>query len=251
LRSEFFGDELESLREFEVESQGSVGDIANARILPAAEIMLTPEAVAGADGPLRQIDFTRTLPEVRDQWLTDIERVRSGAYFDGIEGFQAYLDPSQPTLFDHLPQDALILSLDGRRSLTQAEQREQELQELVAVEIERGELPHGLRPGLVSIASLRQAAGGWRRLEVARVRGKQPVAQGCRVPAQRLEVYGGSDLCGGLRQRVRRGVVRARSATWELEFEPGDVIVHVDHGSGRFSGMRLMGDEGQEREYMQ
>src|SRR6266566_2244508 len=73
--------------------------------------------------PLREIDFSRTLPEVRDQWLTDTERVRSGAYFDGIEGFQAYLDPTQPTLFDHLPKDALILSLDGRRSLTQAEQR--------------------------------------------------------------------------------------------------------------------------------
>jgi len=327
LRSEFFGDELESLREFEVESQGSVGDVAAARILPAAEIMLTAEAVAGADGRLREIDFGRTLPEVRDQWLSDIERVRSGAYFDGIEGFQAYLDPAQPTLFDHLPQDALILSLDGRRSVTQAEQREQELQELVAVEIERGELPQGLRPGLVSIASLRQAAGGWRRLEVARgaelgsldlgfepvdayagridafsdrvrtdaraksrllivtqqeprlrelledrdvypaggvfvwsqtplaaglvVLGNQPVAQGFRVPSQQLEVYGDTDLFGGLRQRVRRGVVRARSATWELEFEPGDLIVHVDHGIGRFTGMRLMGDEGQEREYMQ
>jgi transcription-repair coupling factor (superfamily II helicase) len=327
LRSEFFGDELESLREFEVESQGSVGDIAGARILPAAEIILTPEAVAGADEPLRNVDFSRTLPEVRDQWLTDIERVRSGAYFDGIEGFQAYLDPSQPTLLDHLPQDALILSLDGRRSLAQAEQREQELQELVAVEIERGELPKGLRPGLASIAALRQAAGGWRRLEVARgaelgsldlgfepvdayagridafsdrvrtdaraksrvlivtqqeprlrelledrdvypaggvflwsqtplmpglvVLGNQPVAQGFRVPSQQLEVYGDTDLFGGLRQRVRRGVVRARSATWELEFEPGDLIVHVDHGIGRFTGMRLMGEQGQEREYMQ
>src|SRR3981081_1954643 len=163
LRSEFFGDELESLREFEVESQGSVGDIASARILPAAEIILTPEAVAAADGPLREIGFIRTLPEVRDQWLTDIERVRTGAYFDGIEGFQAYLGPSQPTLFDHLPQEAIILSLDGRRSLTHAEQREQELRELVAVEIERGELPQGLRPGLASIASLRQAYGRWRR----------------------------------------------------------------------------------------
>src|SRR2546428_12262515 len=121
---------------------------------------LTHEAVAGADGPLREIDFSRTLPEVRDQWRTDIERVRSGAYFDGIEGFQAYLDPSQPTLFGHLPEDALMLSLDGRRSLAQAEQREQELQELVAVEIERAERPQGLRPGLGSIASLRQASGG-------------------------------------------------------------------------------------------
>src|SRR5438477_890914 len=168
LRSEFFGDELESLREFEVESQGSVGDVAAARILPAAEIMLTPEAVAGADEALRKIDFSRTLPEVRDQWLTDIERVRSGAYFDGIEGFQAYLDPSQPTLLDHLPAGTLILAIDARRSLAQAEQREKELAELVAVEVDRGELPKGLRTGLVSIATLGRAAQAWRTIDVAR-----------------------------------------------------------------------------------
>src|ERR1700736_3284206 len=42
LRGELFGDELESLREFDVESQGSVGSIATARILPAAEVILTP-----------------------------------------------------------------------------------------------------------------------------------------------------------------------------------------------------------------
>src|SRR6202140_4528181 len=165
LRSEFFGDELESLREFEVESQGSIGDIAAARILPAAELILAAEAVAGADGPLRETELSRRLPEVRDQWLADIERVRSGAYFDGIEGFQAYLDPSQPTLLKHLPSDALVLSMDGQRSLTQAKQREQELQELVAVEIERGELPKGLRSGLVAIKTLRDAVLNWRRLE--------------------------------------------------------------------------------------
>src|SRR2546428_13602067 len=107
---------------------------------------LTHEAVAGADGPLREICFSRTLPDVRDQWLTDIERVRSGAYFDGIEGFQAYLDPSPPTLFGHLPEDALMLSLDGRRSFTQADHARQELQALVAVEIERGALRQDLRP---------------------------------------------------------------------------------------------------------
>src|SRR5256714_7254760 len=326
LRAEFFGDELESLREFEVESQGSVGSIATARILPAVELVLTGESIAAADAALRQLDFSNTLPEVRDQWLGDIERVRSGAYFDGIEGFQAYLDPAQPTLLHHLPPDALIVSMDGKRSVTLAEQREQELQELVGVEIDRGELPQGLRSGLIAIRSLRDGVQAWRRLEIAmgadisaidlrfepvdayagridafsdRVRtdarakarvlivtqqeprlrelledrdvhpagggllwsqtplspglvvlGNQPVAQGFRLPSQQLEVYGDTDLFGGLRQRVRRGVVRARSATWELEFEPGDLIVHVDHGIGRFTGMRLMGEDGQEREYM-
>ena len=328
LRAEFFGDELESLREFDVEGQGSVGSVAEARILPAAELILTAEAVLAADVPLRELDFSTALPEVRDQWLSDIERVRSGGYFDGIEGFQAYLDPAQPTLLDHLPADTVILTIDGQRSLAQAEQREQELAELVAVEVDRGELPQGLRSGLVSIAALRRTAQAWRNLDVARgggelgsvdlgfeavdayagridafsdrvrgdaraksrvlivtqqerrlrelledrdvypaggvfvwsqtplapglvVLGNQPVAQGFRMPAQQLEVYGDTDLFGGLRQRVRRGVVRARSATWQLEFEPGDLVVHVDHGIGRFVGMRLMGEDGQEREYMQ
>ena len=328
LRAEFFGDELESLREFDVEGQGSVGSVIEARILPAAELILTGESIAAADAALRELDFSASLPEVRDQWLADIERMRSGAYFDGIEGFQAYLDPSQPTLLDHLPADALILSIDGRRSLQQAQQREEELRDLVAVEVERGELPLGLRAGLVSISTLRQAAEAWRTVDVARgggdqgaidlgfeavdayagridafsdrvrtdarekarvlivtqqeprlrelledrdvypaggvfvwsqtplvpglvVLGNQPVAQGFRLPSQRLEVYGDTDLFGGLRQRVRRGVVRARTASFQLEFEPGDLIVHVDHGIGRFVGMRLMGENGQEREYMQ
>jgi len=328
LRAEFFGDELESLREFDVEGQGSVGSVAAARILPAAELILTPEAVHSADIPLRELDFSTALPEVRDQWLSDIERVRSGAYFDGIEGFQAYLDPSQPTLLDHLPAGTLILAIDARRSLAQAEQREKELAELVAVEVERGELPKGLRTGLVSIAALGRAAQAWCTIDVARgggelgsidlgfeavdayagridafsdrvrtdareksrvlivsqqeprlrelledrdvypaggvfvwsqtplmpglvVLGHQAVAQGFRVTSQQLEVYGDSDLFGGLRQRVRRGVVRARTASFQLEFEPGDLIVHVDHGIGRFVGMRLMGEDGQGREYMQ
>ena len=328
VRAEFFGDELESLREFDVEGQGSVASVEETRVLPAAEFIITPEAVTAAESALRELDFTASLPEVRDQWLADIERIRSGAYFDGIEGFQAYLDPAQPTLLDHLPGESLLLTVDGERSLSQAEQRERELAELVAVEVERGELPKLLRPGLVSVVGLGQSALRWRRLDAARgggrvgsldlgfsaidayagridafsdrvrtdlrdksrvlivtqqearlrelledrdvypaggvfswsqtplvpglaVLGNQAVAQGFHLAAQRLDVYGDTDLFGGLRQRVRRGVVRARTATWQLEFEPGDLVVHVDHGIGRFTGMRLMGEDGQEREYMQ
>ncbi len=327
LRAEFFGDELESLREFDVETQGSVGIVPRARILPAAEVILSREAITAADHALEDLDFSHSLPEVRDDWLADVERVRSGAYFDGIEGFQAYLEPAQPTLLDHLPSDALVLSIDARRNSAQAVQREQELKDLVSVEVDRGELPAGLRTGLVSVAALQQRTAGWRTCEVSqgddegsvdlgfepvdayagrmdalaeRVRtgarskqrilivtqqesrlrelledrdvypaagrltwshtplmpglvvlGSQPVAQGFRLPAAELDVYGDSDIFGGLRQRVRRGVIRARSATWKLEFQPGDLIVHVDHGIGRFVGMRLMGEAGQEREYMQ
>ena len=36
-----------------------------------------------------------------------------------------------------------------------------------------------------------------------------------------------------------------------LELQPGDVVVHRDHGVGRFLGMRLVSDDEREREYMQ
>ena len=326
VRAEYFGDDLESLREFELESQGSVGSVAQLRVLPAAEVLLTPQAVQLAEASLADLDLNGTLAEVRDDWTADVERLRAGAYFDGVEGFQSYLEPGQPTLFDHLPADAILVLVDSARNLRLAEQREQELADLVAVEVDRGELPRNLRSGLVDITQLQARVGSWLSLEVVQgedvatldlgfrpvdayagridqfaeqvrllsrakgrvlvatqqerrlrelledrdlypaaglfvagqteltpgliVLGNQPVAQGFGIPEVQLEVYGDSDLFGGLRQRVRRGVVRARSTTWELDFAPGDLVVHVDHGIGRFAGMRLIGEGGQAREYM-
>ncbi|HYM49416.1 MAG TPA: transcription-repair coupling factor [Candidatus Limnocylindrales bacterium] len=327
VRAEFFGDELESLREFDVETQGSIGPVSEVRVLPAAELILTPEAIARASSRLQQLDFRDTLAEVKDQWLGDIERLRANAYFDGIEGFQAYLEPSCPTLLDHLPADALVVTVDGVRTMAQAEDRERELIELVDMEVERGELPGNLETGLVPVVALRERIEGRRTLDVTRTEapgsvdlgftsvdaytgrieaftdhvreqtrggerilvvtqqaarlrelledrdlypaaglfvprqaeivpgliiiGNQPVAQGFTIPSLQLEVYGDTDLFGGLRQRVRRGVVRARANTWTLDFEPGDLVVHVDHGIGRFMGMKLMGEADELREYMQ
>ncbi|TMF55829.1 MAG: hypothetical protein E6I22_06690, partial [Chloroflexi bacterium] len=136
VRAEYFGDDLESLREFELESQGSVGSVAQLRVLPAAEVLLTPQAVQLAEASLADLDLNGTLAEVRDDWTADVERLRAGAYFDGVEGFQSYLEPGQPTLFDHLPADAILVLVDSARNLRLAEQREQELADLVAVEVD-------------------------------------------------------------------------------------------------------------------
>src|SRR2546428_12813392 len=65
LRAEFFGDELESLREFDDERQGSVRNAAGASVIPAAELILTPEAVKAADVPLKEIRFNNPRPRER------------------------------------------------------------------------------------------------------------------------------------------------------------------------------------------
>ena len=42
IRVEFFGDQVESLREFDINSQVSVQEVAETKILPVCEVMLTP-----------------------------------------------------------------------------------------------------------------------------------------------------------------------------------------------------------------
>jgi transcription-repair coupling factor (superfamily II helicase) len=56
--------------------------------------------------------------------------------------------------------------------------------------------------------------------------------------------------------RVRRPVTRRGGAgkglpTVSLEFQPGELVVHVDHGVARFHGMSLKEVDGAEREYLE
>src|SRR5256885_3338323 len=68
LPAEFFGDELASLPELDVQGQGSVGNVIGARGLPAAELVLTPEAGQAAHIPPPGRAFRNAPPAVRGRW---------------------------------------------------------------------------------------------------------------------------------------------------------------------------------------
>jgi transcription-repair coupling factor (superfamily II helicase) len=57
-----------------------------------------------------------------------------------------------------------------------------------------------------------------------------------------------SSAAGRLR---RAGGSAADGAVFRLQLEPGDIVVHRDHGLARFLGMRRVSDDQAEREYMQ
>jgi transcription-repair coupling factor (superfamily II helicase) len=86
----------------------------------------------------------------------------------------------------------------------------------------------------------------------------------------RLTVVADSDLFGAQKRRASallRSAHRAESSSagrlrhapgasadlsaFRLKLEPGDIVVHRDHGLGRFIGMRRVSDGDGEREYMQ
>ena len=75
---------------------------------------------------------------------------------------------------------------------------------------------------------------------------RAPIAEGVAFPELRLALYGTADVfdsqAAGERPRAR-GAARPKSAIFSSDFadlKPGNFVVHVDHGIGRFEGLRRM-----------
>jgi transcription-repair coupling factor (superfamily II helicase) len=69
---------------------------------------------------------------------------------------------------------------------------------------------------------------------------KAPLASGVSFPEAKLTIYGNSDLFETVAAPARQKA-RPKSASFFSDFsdlKPGDHVVHVDHGIGRFEGLR-------------
>jgi transcription-repair coupling factor (superfamily II helicase) len=84
------------------------------------------------------------------------------------------------------------------------------------------------------------------------------VPAGYRNDALGFHLYSDAELFGRVRRHPPRPSRRSTrgEATLHLEFQPGEPVVHVDHGIARFNGMRLIDTEDQElgsiqREYLE
>ena len=87
VRLEFWGDDVESLREFSASTQLSIGKAATVEVYPCRELLVSQEVRRLAD---------EAIPRYRGQFAGLLERLASGLAFEGME--QAI-----PLLFDHLP----------------------------------------------------------------------------------------------------------------------------------------------------
>ncbi len=86
---------------------------------------------------------------------------------------------------------------------------------------------------------------------------EQDLPAGCSQSTIAFNLLTDAELFGRVRRpSPRRGSstrARAEELTREftLEFAPGELVVHVDHGIARFGGMRLIDTDGVHREYLE
>lgn len=135
LRIEFFGDEIDRIREVDALTGEVLGDSNRVSIFPATHFMTSDEVM---DRALPQIErdmkkqvkkFTaegKLLEAERLQQRTtyDIEMMREMGYTNGIENYSRYMDGRQPgeppfTLLDFFPKDFLLVVDESHQTMPQ------------------------------------------------------------------------------------------------------------------------------------
>ncbi|MBI4640383.1 MAG: transcription-repair coupling factor [Candidatus Tectomicrobia bacterium] len=107
LRVELFGDQIDSIRAFDVETQKSIKIIESVKIFPAREILLNRERrLQGIDALQKQM---AEMPGERRKWEILIDHLSQIDYLPGFEYLAPWLYPSMETLFDYLPSDTILL----------------------------------------------------------------------------------------------------------------------------------------------
>ena len=162
LRVDFFGDDIESIRPFDVETQRSAGASESVVVAPVREVPFEAGAVAEAVSRLKRelpgrasvlkkanlddrgIEHAERLEERIEG---DIAQLQARVTFDALEYYLPYLYPDAVCALDYVPENALLILDEPSQAGARWEQREGEIAEIMQARAARGEyltpdMPH-------------------------------------------------------------------------------------------------------------
>lgn len=135
IRVEFFGDEIERIREFDVLTGNILGERNHVSISPASHFATSQEVLERAikqiedelEDRLKELNSQEKLLEaqrLRQRTNFDIEMIREMGYCSGIENYSRILDGRAPgtppqTLLDYFPDDFLMFIDESHVTLPQ------------------------------------------------------------------------------------------------------------------------------------
>ncbi len=102
VRLEFFGDEVESMRSFDPQSQRTQRDVSRVELFPARELFFSAQTRAAAEKAVRDAAEVSTIPtsRVRER----LEQIKEGISAAGLEGLlPGFFERGLSTVFDYLP----------------------------------------------------------------------------------------------------------------------------------------------------
>ena len=135
IRVEFFGDEIDRIREFDVLTGNIIGERQHVSITPASHFAASEETLEKSIGVIEEEleDRLRVLTaedkileaqRLKQRTNYDIEMIREMGYCQGIENYSRILDGRMPgtppqTLLDYFPEDFLMFIDESHVTLPQ------------------------------------------------------------------------------------------------------------------------------------
>ncbi|MBC7339623.1 MAG: transcription-repair coupling factor [Firmicutes bacterium] len=262
VRAEFFGDEVESLRRFDISTQRSLAALDEVVVGPAREDVFSPESRAAAGDRIER-DLVATVTRLgrsgrhaearrlEEKVRGHLARMQDGL-FPGIDQYLPYLCPQEFTILDYFPDQPMVVLDEPGRLREAAEEARKAGMEQVAHLLVQGQLlpaqadvylpPEGLERLLealprVAFSLLRQEAGQFRQRAVDFPARSVPVYHGhwpsfmddlrrWRHEGRVLLVAATADRARALSERLGdEGLVAARVAPLTRVPEPGEVLV--------------------------
>jgi len=110
LRIEFFGDLVESIRFFSASNQRKIKDMDEAVILPAKEVILNQASLPHIISRIRALANELEVPVTHARNI--IDKIRNDGELPGIESLIPLIYPRLDTLFDYMPQDSLVVTIN-------------------------------------------------------------------------------------------------------------------------------------------
>ena len=116
IRIEFFDDEVESIRIFEISTQTSTKKIENVTILPASDIILSEEEVKGAGDKIydilesdqKHLDYG-TFEKLRDMTVEDVSRILEGQFNEKIYKYYGLLCSNRFSIKDYCKDFSVVI----------------------------------------------------------------------------------------------------------------------------------------------
>ena len=148
IRIELFDIEVDSIRSFDAGTQRSLEKLLSVAIPPAKEWIATEsqfrEAAKKVETLLhQQLELTKD-PSVKEKlagnirW--EIEQLKEGHYFSGLNKYVITLYNKGYTLFDYIDQDSIILFEEASRIIDISKQVEKEIHDWQLTLLQQGEL---------------------------------------------------------------------------------------------------------------
>ena len=164
IRVEFFGDEIESLRTFDQETQRSLNPVSTCVVGPAREAL--PTHGPGAAQVLAELDSSMLNRDAEERWKQNLEELRQKHSFDDIAFYLPYLH-SQATVLDYLPRNGLLVFNNPTNAQNRIRELDDQAHETKERLVQEHENPTRLRDAYVSWNQLEPQIQQRRQLQFA------------------------------------------------------------------------------------